>query len=251
MSGIGAAVAAHEMKTAESWLQTALKIWPDDPKVLLMGAKVASARGDYNRANKYYQAARAVSPPQQQTANGPQAGGDPQSQSQAVRDLASLLAPSNSRSGNSAVYSAQDPQKSGSLDELLYALPNERSAAPLGDTNSSQSAKVPSQKTSELAPWESSSPLAHGGPNPADGPKTLSPAPAANQNDSLDTFLNSGSASLLKEIQQTFRVQTGMPAQHSRTTLRILRTRRLLQEKICPSSRTRAWLVPLTSNQAS
>ena len=195
MSGIGAAVAAHEMKTAESWLQTTLKIWPDDPKVLLMGAKVASAHGDYNRANKYYKAARAVSPPQQQTANGPQAGGDPQSQSQAVRDLASLLAPSNSRSGNSAVYSAQDPQKSGSLDELLYALPNERSAAPLGDTNSSQSAKVPSQKTSELAPWESSSPLAHGGPNPADGPKTLSPAPAENQNDSLDTFLNSGSAS--------------------------------------------------------
>jgi cellulose synthase operon protein C len=97
---IGAALAAHDLKHAETWLQAALDAYKDDPAILKMAAQYEQARGDAGRAAAYYRAAL--------NAMGPQTGadvlsgsakpvddtGDSASGSAPMRDLLRLLAPS-------------------------------------------------------------------------------------------------------------------------------------------------------------
>jgi tetratricopeptide (TPR) repeat protein len=54
---IGAALAAHDLKQAETWLQAALELYKDDPDILKMAAQYEQARGDAGRAAAYYRAA--------------------------------------------------------------------------------------------------------------------------------------------------------------------------------------------------
>jgi tetratricopeptide (TPR) repeat protein len=54
---IGAALAARDMKQAETWLESALDQYKDDPTILKMAAQYEQARGNSDRAAAYYRAA--------------------------------------------------------------------------------------------------------------------------------------------------------------------------------------------------
>jgi cellulose synthase operon protein C len=54
---IGAALAARDMKQAETWLEAALDKYKDDPAILKMAAQYEQARGNSERAAAYYRAA--------------------------------------------------------------------------------------------------------------------------------------------------------------------------------------------------
>jgi tetratricopeptide (TPR) repeat protein len=95
VGALGAAIGAHEFKSAEAWLNTSLSQWQNDPKLLTMGAKLAVARGDYTRANRYYQAALAQTTPDSNPMGLYGAPSDPTTPNQtvAIQNLADLLAP--------------------------------------------------------------------------------------------------------------------------------------------------------------
>ncbi len=97
VGALGAAIGAHEFKSAEAWLNTSLSQWQNDPKLLTMGAKLAVARGDYTLANRYYKAALAQSTPDANPMGLYGAPSDPTNPNQvmAIQSLAELLAPMN------------------------------------------------------------------------------------------------------------------------------------------------------------
>jgi cellulose synthase operon protein C len=99
---IGAALAAHDLKQAEIWLQAALELYKDDAAILKMAAQYEQAKGDSGRAAAYYRAALDAMGPQspsevfshsteQATDSGDSARGNA-----AGRELMRLLAPSGS-----------------------------------------------------------------------------------------------------------------------------------------------------------
>ncbi|WP_162538091.1 cellulose synthase subunit BcsC-related outer membrane protein [Granulicella sp. WH15] len=55
-AAVGVALAADDMKDAETWLRFGLNQYPQDAQMLLLGAKFEQARGDTNRAAEYYRA---------------------------------------------------------------------------------------------------------------------------------------------------------------------------------------------------
>jgi cellulose synthase operon protein C len=61
---IGAALAAHDLKQAEIWLQAALELYKDDAAILKMAAQYEQAKGDSGRAAAYYRAALDAMGPQ-------------------------------------------------------------------------------------------------------------------------------------------------------------------------------------------
>ena len=98
---IGAALAAHDMKQAETWLQAALELYKDDPAILKMAAQYEQARGDAGRAAAYYRAALDAMGPQSPsevlshpTNQAGDSGG--LEQGAPARELMKLLAPSTS-----------------------------------------------------------------------------------------------------------------------------------------------------------
>ena len=202
ISGIGAAMATRELKTAENWLQTALRLWPDDPKMLLMGAKLAAARGDYGKANKYYQSARlaAAAAPQQYGSNA-QPGDNAQNQSQAVRELSNLLAPGDNRARNNTTPTNYAQPKSGSLDELLYSLPSSDTSSP--NSNSSSPGAITSRTSGQPAPWASGPELNIVSP-PSVKSNSPSLTPASPGNDSIDSYLNSRPAVPIQNQPERF-----------------------------------------------
>lgn len=56
-AAIGAALAARDMKQAETWLEGALDQYKSDPEILKMAAQYEQARGNHDRAVAYYRAA--------------------------------------------------------------------------------------------------------------------------------------------------------------------------------------------------
>ena len=62
-SAVGAALTVGDDKDAEAWLRYALKAFPKDPQVLLLGAKFEQARGDNGRAIEYYRESLKAMPP--------------------------------------------------------------------------------------------------------------------------------------------------------------------------------------------
>jgi len=202
LSGIGAAMSVREFKTAEVWLQTALRQWPDDSKILLMGAKVAAARGDYGKANKYYQAARLASPPSQQDNLSSQGGES--SPNQAVKTLADLLAPVDSveKSGS---RSSTPSQKSDSLDDILSGLPGGTGTPNTRDFATSQVAPPATKNSFETeSSWDTPGVQSPVGPSPRPARISSGSAvdPLATRNNSLDLYLNSGSDSSMKNVQE-------------------------------------------------
>ena len=62
-SAVGAALAAGDTKSAETWLRFGLNQYPKDAQMLILGAKFEQARGDSGRAAEYYKASLAAMPP--------------------------------------------------------------------------------------------------------------------------------------------------------------------------------------------
>lgn len=62
-SAIGAALDAGDTADAETFLHGALKAYPSDPQVLLLGARLEQERGDTTQAMKYYRASLKAMPP--------------------------------------------------------------------------------------------------------------------------------------------------------------------------------------------
>ena len=99
---IGAALAAHDLKQAESWLQAALDLYKNDPDILKMAAQYEQARGDAGRAAAYYRAAlEAMGPasPAEIFSHPATQGGDsndPGRDNAPARELMKLLAPTGS-----------------------------------------------------------------------------------------------------------------------------------------------------------
>ena len=99
---IGAALAAHDLKQAETWLQAALELYKDDPAILKMAAQYEQARGDSGRAAAYYRAALDAMGPQSpseafsHSTDQATDTSDPARGNAAGRELMRLLAPSGS-----------------------------------------------------------------------------------------------------------------------------------------------------------
>ena len=62
-SAVGAALAAGDIKIAETWLRYGLDAYPKDAEMLKLGAKFEQARGDSGRAAEYYRASLTALPP--------------------------------------------------------------------------------------------------------------------------------------------------------------------------------------------
>jgi tetratricopeptide (TPR) repeat protein len=99
-AAVGAALAAGDVKSAETWLRFGLNEYPKDAEMLGLGAKFEQARGDSTRAAEYYRASLAAMPPPDPGAElanelsrpAPVAGMRLPSASQ-QQDLATLLGP--------------------------------------------------------------------------------------------------------------------------------------------------------------
>jgi tetratricopeptide (TPR) repeat protein len=101
---IGAALAAHDLKRAETWLQAALDLYKDDAALLKMAAQYEQARGDAGRAEAYYRAALNAMGPESPAEIFSHAGApgrvadDPVHGSNApARELMRLLEPSDTK----------------------------------------------------------------------------------------------------------------------------------------------------------
>jgi tetratricopeptide (TPR) repeat protein len=62
-AAVGAALAAGDNKLAETWLRYALAAYPNDPRILILGARMEQARGNTARAIDYYRASLKAMPP--------------------------------------------------------------------------------------------------------------------------------------------------------------------------------------------
>lgn len=62
-AAVGAALAASDLKDAETWLRFGLHEYPKDGEMLSLAARFEQARGDSGRAAEYYRASLAALPP--------------------------------------------------------------------------------------------------------------------------------------------------------------------------------------------
>ncbi len=111
---IGAALAAQDMKLAEAWLETALKLYQQDPAILQLAAQFEQARGDSTRATAYYRAALIAMGPESASgvfARPGEAAADavqPGQGNSAARDLMQLLAPTEPESKKTQLPARED-----------------------------------------------------------------------------------------------------------------------------------------------
>ncbi len=111
----GSALAANDTKDAETWLRFGLEQYPQDPGLLILGAKFEQARGDIKRAEQYYRASLAAMPPADPGAElatelsrpVPMASSQLPSPTRPGQDLAALLAPATS--DNAATPPSEPP----------------------------------------------------------------------------------------------------------------------------------------------
>ena len=189
VAAVGAAAGIREFKTAESWLATSLHLWPNDPKLLMAGAKLAVARGDYGRANRYYQQALARTP----------AGGNGVAQSTettdaqnmdaptAMRHLASLLAsggaPNTADRGGAAASDHTDALDAF-LSDLSPSAANQGGAPALANDNPANDLVFPNSSAHPVL--EDLSHSQTSGVDPIALPAT--PDPVSNSNDPLQSL---------------------------------------------------------------
>lgn len=131
---IGAALAARDMKQADTWLEAALDHYKDDPSILRMAAQFEQARGDNNRAAAYYRAALAAMGPESPMGPGPggsnRSPGDPQNGVPPTQRLMDLLAPSGRTARRSEPL---DPASNGRDPEISWQEAPAMDAPTLGD----------------------------------------------------------------------------------------------------------------------
>ncbi len=99
-AAVGAALAAGDGKVAEIWLHHALATYPNDPRILILGAQFEQARGNTRRAIHYYRASLKAMPPLNPAAELAEELGLPSPSTPSrlpsadqVQDLSILLAP--------------------------------------------------------------------------------------------------------------------------------------------------------------
>ena len=157
-AAVGAALESGENKVAETWLHYAMAAFPNDPRILILGARFEQARGDTAKAIDYYRASLKALPPLDRGAElaaelrlpAPTESARLPSAQQA-QDLSILLAP-----GNTGSQSGAQTQPSLPSFGYFYALPNGQApAAPNSLPNNSPSGVVPPYMTSPT-------PIAHG-----------------------------------------------------------------------------------------
>ena len=64
-AAVGAALAAGDNKVAETWLHYAMGAFPNDPRILILGARFEQARGNTAKAIDYYRASLKAMPPEE------------------------------------------------------------------------------------------------------------------------------------------------------------------------------------------
>jgi tetratricopeptide (TPR) repeat protein len=101
-AAVGAALEAGENKVAETWLHYALAAFPNDPRILILGARFEQARGDTAKAIDYYRASLKAMPPLDRGAElaaqlrlPPPSVASRLPSAQQALDLSILLAPGN------------------------------------------------------------------------------------------------------------------------------------------------------------
>jgi tetratricopeptide (TPR) repeat protein len=151
-AAIGAALADGDNRDAEAWLRYALKAYPSDPQVLLLGARFEQARGDAARAIDYYHASLKAMP---SGAKPPAEPGPPAASAPAglpspnqPQDLVILLAPDSSDPPASAPVPTAPRQSKPPTDDSPVSpyggtsnvMPPSQSG---GDTYGSYAASIP------------------------------------------------------------------------------------------------------------
>ncbi len=104
-AAVGAALAAGENKVADTWLHYAMAAFPNDPRILILGARFEQARGDTAKAIDYYRASLKAMPPLDRGAElaaelrlPAPSGASRLPSAEQAQDLSDLLAPGNAGS---------------------------------------------------------------------------------------------------------------------------------------------------------
>ncbi len=140
-AAVGAALAAHDRRQAELWLETALGRYGQDPKILQLAAQFEQDRGDARKAAAYYRAALRAMGPQTQAEliadnDGNQAEDGPRAATNPREQLLEMLAPLGTRhSSNDG--EAESTRTGHDLRSSLLSedLPVHRTLADLSDEN--------------------------------------------------------------------------------------------------------------------
>jgi tetratricopeptide (TPR) repeat protein len=143
-SAVGAALAAGDVKIAETWLRYGLDSYPKDAEMLKLGAQFEQARGDSGRAAEYYKASLKALPPADPGAELAAELSQPQPvarlpKSVEPQDLATLL-----RSSDDATGGSQQPAQPA--QPYLPSFGNLNGQAPVqlqGKSYNGQSSVVP------------------------------------------------------------------------------------------------------------
>ena len=164
-AAVGAALESGENKVAETWLHYAMAAFPNDPRILILGARFEQARGDTAKAIDYYRASLKALPPLDRGAElaaelrlpAPTESARLPSAQQA-QDLSILLAP-----GNTGSQSGAQTQPSLPSFGYFYALPNGQApAAPNSLPNNGPSGVVPPYMTSPTPIAQPAKPMENG-----------------------------------------------------------------------------------------
>ena len=164
-AAVGAALESGENKVAETWLHYAMAAFPNDPRILILGARFEQARGDTAKAIDYYRASLKALPPLDRGAElaaelrlpAPTESARLPSAQQA-QDLSILLAPGNTGSQSGARAGPSLPSFG-----YFYALPNGQApAAPNSLPNNSPSGVVPPYMTSPTPIAQQAKPMENG-----------------------------------------------------------------------------------------
>ncbi|QNI33051.1 BCSC C-terminal domain-containing protein [Alloacidobacterium dinghuense] len=131
-SAIGAAMAARDMKQAETWLEDALDQYKSNPSILRLAAQYEQARGNSDRAAAYYRAALDAMGPAGPGGIFAQPGSDTGAPGtlSPMQQLMQLLAPA----GRTARLNAPvDSSESGSAGDVSWLDAPSKSVPTLGD----------------------------------------------------------------------------------------------------------------------
>jgi hypothetical protein len=161
-AAVGAALAAGENKVADTWLHYAMAAFPNDPRILILGARFEQARGDTAKAIDYYRASLKAMPPLDRGAElaaelrlPAPSGASRLPSAEQAQDLSDLLAPGNAGSLPGA-------QAQPYLPSYLYLyaapygqLPSAPNSLPNNGTTGGPSGVVPPYMTNPVAQPES------------------------------------------------------------------------------------------------
>ncbi len=164
-AAVGTALESGDNKVADTWLHYALAAYPNDPRILILGARFEQARGDTAKAIDYYRASLKAMPPLDRGAElaaelrlpEPTVASRLPSAQQA-QDLSILLAPANTDSLPGAQTQPYVPSYG-----YFYALPNGQApAAPNSLPNNGPSGVVPPYMTSPTPLAQPAKPMENG-----------------------------------------------------------------------------------------